>query len=470
MSYQQHGAGEYWQGAPEGANLNPLAGYNTTPEALYTFQPGPGYGQEDPDQSGGLGASNGEIWGMKRKTFLVALGIFIILIIALAAGVGAGVAATVAKSNSNASEPPKSSSSADPSQSSTSSSEISGSEISGSEISGSETSSNVRFSSVRSSSVRSSSARSSSERSSSASVRLITSTISISVSPTPTPILKNTPLAAVNWDNGSIQLDDSGIAAISWFEEVPPQGQQIRVYSLDEGNSLVETIWNSSVPGVWYTHVLSSTLDPAAAGSQLTAYYWFAGGVQNIRVYYQGQDGYIREAVYTTGPGARWRRGDAPKIEDFPQARSGSGLAVLLFSDRNQAEDARLYYQNMDGRLVSYDYKREASFVQSWQKSTIDHGIIPDRTHITAVVNKSGNQTLRIYFTQDAMLKEIWWDQIGGWRQSWSMEVAAAPGVAAISYSDDVRVFFQRNTETISSESLNRQRNRWELSWVGQGP
>ncbi|KAG0136469.1 hypothetical protein HOY82DRAFT_478913, partial [Tuber indicum] len=336
------GVGEYWQGAPEGANPNPLAEYDSSPEVAHTSQSGPGYNQEESDQSVGLGASGGGIWGMKRKTFIVVLGIFIILIIALAAGVGGGVAATVAKNNDRgAPQSQKSSASADPSYVPP-------------ELQN---------------------PRSSSERS------------------------------TVNWDSSSIQLfykdtdhnirrldydgskwgkptppifkprDDSGIAAISWFEEGPPQRQQVRVYTLNVGNSLVETVWNSSQPGTWDTNLLSSTLDPAAAGSQLTAYAWNANGVQNIRVYYQGQDGYIREAVHTGGSGTRWRKGDAPKIEDFPQARNGSGLAVLLFSDRNQAEDASLYYQNMDGKLVSYDYKREATFLESWKKCVSLHFI-----------------------------------------------------------------------------------------------
>jgi len=78
---------------------------------------------------------------------------------------------------------------------------------------------------------------------------VVTVTSSISSSPTPTPIRKNTPLAAVNLDSGSVQLfykhtdasirfrendgskweeeslqitglkprDDSGFAAVSWF-------------------------------------------------------------------------------------------------------------------------------------------------------------------------------------------------------------------------------------------------------------
>jgi len=138
------------------------------------------------------------------------------------------------------------------------------------------------------------------------------------------------------------------------------------VYTASENNALMESSWNSS-GNLWFNHDISTGngIAPLAAGSQLTAFTWFENGVgQQIRVYYQGQDGYIREAAWNGPKG--WWKGDSPTVQDFPRAKSGTGLAFVSFPDTNERE-AKLFYQNMDGKLSSYDYKPAATWVQSWQ-------------------------------------------------------------------------------------------------------
>ncbi|PUU73451.1 hypothetical protein B9Z19DRAFT_1111206 [Tuber borchii] len=166
---------------------------------------GQGDNQKQPDLGSGLGPSKRKIWGMKRKVFMIMLGIFILLIIAVAAGVGVGVAVSKAKNNNKGLSTPTDSSP--------------------------------------------------SPTSSGGYATLVT--VTPSSSPTPTPILKNTPLAAVNWNTSNIQLfykhkdggirlqenngsqwgeqspqvtrpkDDSGLAAIGWSEG---DVRQVRVY------------------------------------------------------------------------------------------------------------------------------------------------------------------------------------------------------------------------------------------------
>jgi len=132
---------------------------------------------------------------------------------------------------------------------------------------------------------------------------------------------------------------------------------------VSESNALWESIWNSSAKS-WYSEDISKGLDPVAAGSYLTAYTWFEhNGVQRIRVYYQRQDGYIREAAFDSGRG--WGKGVEP-AQGFPQARSGTGLAIVPFPDTNEWE-AKLYYQNMGGKLISFDYKPKTASDGSWQ-------------------------------------------------------------------------------------------------------
>ena len=139
------------------------------------------------------------------------------------------------------------------------------------------------------------------------------------------------------------------------------------MYTAGGDNALVESVWNSS-GNLWYDQDISTgkEIAPLAAGSHLTAYTWFENGLQQIRVYYQGQDGYIREAAHNSTNSGIWWKGAAPTIQDFPRAKSGTGLAIVSFPDTDKRE-AKLYYQSMDGKLVSYDYKPAATFTQSWQ-------------------------------------------------------------------------------------------------------
>ena len=62
---------------------------------------GLGDNQKELDIGSGLEPSKPKIWGMKRKTFMIMLGIFILLIIAVAVGAGVGVAVAKAKDNNN---------------------------------------------------------------------------------------------------------------------------------------------------------------------------------------------------------------------------------------------------------------------------------------------------------------------------------------------------------------------------------
>ena len=137
------------------------------------------------------------------------------------------------------------------------------------------------------------------------------------------------------------------------------------MYTAGENNTLMESAWDSD-GGQWWSQDISKELDPIAAGSHLTASHWFDKGQEQFRVYYQGRDGYIREAVHNSTSAASWWKGEAPTIQDFPLARSGSGLAIVSFPDTNERE-AKLFYQSMDGKLRSYDYKPAATWVQSWQ-------------------------------------------------------------------------------------------------------
>ena len=132
---------------------------------------------------------------------------------------------------------------------------------------------------------------------------------------------------------------------------------------MSESNTLWESIWSSSAKS-WHSQDISKGLDPVAAGSYLTA---FAGPynaqAQWIRVYYQRQDGTIREAALNDG--GSWGKGIEP-TQGFPKAKNGTGLAIVRFPDTNEGE-AKLFYQSTGGKLMSFDYRRNSTSDGNWQ-------------------------------------------------------------------------------------------------------
>ena len=84
--------------APEAVNLELPPEHDAGPEPLYPPEPDPGSNQEELGRNNDFETSKGKLWGMKRKTFMIVLGIIAILIIAVAAGVGWGVGVAAAKS------------------------------------------------------------------------------------------------------------------------------------------------------------------------------------------------------------------------------------------------------------------------------------------------------------------------------------------------------------------------------------
>jgi len=234
---------------PEGVNLDFPSVYDASPAALHLDLPsqngtglvelpapdsesGLSDNQKEPDLDIGPEQPKGKIWGMKRKTFMIVLGVLIFLIIAVAAGVGGGVGGTAAKSNAHK-------------EASESKTKWQDSPI---PIDSSYAPQNCKIRSPLGRGANMERKNSPSPTSSSDHPPMVTSTSSISSSPTPTPIRKNTPLAAVNWNTSNIQLfykhtdgsirsqenggltwggqsaqitkprDDSGLAAIGWLD------------------------------------------------------------------------------------------------------------------------------------------------------------------------------------------------------------------------------------------------------------
>jgi len=101
-------ADQHLRSVPEAVNLELPSECDTSPEGLHTPESGQGDNQKEPDRNSNLETAKGGIWGMKRKVFMIVLGIIAILIIAVAAGVGWGVAMTIAKSKRQNSPSPTS--------------------------------------------------------------------------------------------------------------------------------------------------------------------------------------------------------------------------------------------------------------------------------------------------------------------------------------------------------------------------
>ena len=94
---------QHLRSSPDAVNLELPYEYDASPEVLRTPEPGQGGTREGHDRDSGPEASEGKVWGMKRKVFIIVLGVIAILIIAVAAGVGWGVG--VAGRNNNSGTP-----------------------------------------------------------------------------------------------------------------------------------------------------------------------------------------------------------------------------------------------------------------------------------------------------------------------------------------------------------------------------
>ncbi|PUU73452.1 hypothetical protein B9Z19DRAFT_1135127 [Tuber borchii] len=343
-------------------------------------------------------------------------GIFILLIIAVAAGAGVGVTVAKTKNNNKGSSTPTDSSSTSP------------------------TSSGGHAPPVT-----------------------VTASISSSHTPTPTPIRRNSPLAAVNFNTSNIQLLYKRTdGSIRLLESNGLEGtvKQVRVYTAGLGGALIKSGWNSS-HGVGESQDISNGTDiaPLGRGSHLTGYTRLANGLRQSRVYYQGQDGYIREAAHNSTNDGDWWKGAAPTIQDFPRARNGTGLAIVSFPDTDERE-ANYITRIWTGSWCLMITNRQLPSLKVGRIKivvTLDHGSITDGTQVTAAscILATGELALRIYFIRDGKLVEIWWTRKAEWN-AWYMHDAVALGVSAVSSTDDVNVFFQTNTGYFSDMSLNR--------------
>ena len=89
--------------------MNPglLSLHDTGPEVLHASESEPGlrYNENELDLNIGREPPKGKIWGMKRKTFMIVVGIIILLIITVAVGAGVGVAVAKAKNNNKGCAP-----------------------------------------------------------------------------------------------------------------------------------------------------------------------------------------------------------------------------------------------------------------------------------------------------------------------------------------------------------------------------
>ena len=182
-----------------------------------------------------------------------------------------------------------------------------------------------------------------------------------------------------------------------------------------------------------YSQDIPKELDPVESGSYLTACSWIENDALRIRVYYQRQDEYIRETAFNNGKG--WGKGV------FTSISHSAGLEWYLIGHCPVPE-----HEPLGSKIILPEYRREIDVFWSqtrrylrwqWQNqdrwfspsisgnrhsistnfpqtATVNHGSIPDGTHLTAVLNTSDDMTLRIYFIRDGNLVEIRWSEKGG--------------------------------------------------------
>jgi hypothetical protein len=253
---------------------------------------------------------------------------------------------------------------------------------------------------------------------------------------------------------------DSPFAAIGWVGGV--NERQVRVYTLDEENYIHESAWSTLNPS-WVTTYLPGDRRQTAQDSKLAARCWFSDGLLSVRLYYQGDDGYIHEAAYSN---RSWTGGLSTKPSDFPLARQGSALSVVTFPQENDL-DAKLFYQDRDGHLRSYDYTPAATFSTSWRNgSDVIGGGGPSFLATAA----TSDLTLRLFFFDEAAarleLSSYNTAAAAPFSTPENITAAAAPGVAAVALGQDVRVLYQRTNDSFAQLAYVKRENKWSMSFL----
>ena len=98
---------------------------------------------------------------------------------------------------------------------------------------------------------------------------------------------------------------------------------------------------------------------------------------------------------------------------------------------------------------------------------TTDIGPIPDNIYLASAVNSLSDLTMRVCFVQDNQVKEAVWDKsTKTFSEPTNITSAAAPGIAAVSWGDEVRVLYQRDTGGFAQLAYSKTSAKWSITFL----
>ncbi|PKX97806.1 fucose-specific lectin FleA [Aspergillus novofumigatus IBT 16806] len=218
----------------------------------------------------------------------------------------------------------------------------------------------------------------------------------------------------------------------------------IRVYTLTEGNTLQEFAYDSG--SGWYNGGLGGAKFQVAPYSRITAVFLAGTDALQLRIYAQKSDNTIQEYMWN---GDGWKEGT-----NLGAALPGTGIGATSFryTDHN-GPSIRIWFQTDDLKLVQRAYDPH----KSWYPNL--HTIFdkaPPRTAIAATSYGAGNSSIymRIYFVNsDNTIWQVCWDHGKGYNDKRTITpVIQGSEVAIISWGSlanngpDLRLYFQNGT------------------------
>jgi kumamolisin len=237
------------------------------------------------------------------------------------------------------------------------------------------------------------------------------------------------------WDNGGWasggNLTQAGpnskLAAVAWADE-NGQDPHVRVYYQDAQNMIREYMYD--YPAGWQG---GATLPAAASGSGLAVLQWSDGDGVHLRVFYQNPENWIREHCFD---GNEWQPGGT-----LAAAAPGSNLAASMWTDVNGSH-VRVYYLDGDHAIREHCYDGGG-----WQPGTTSLPTAGGDIGLTAGLWTDGNGVhIRLYYVDaQAALREYRFDG-NEWQPGATLPAAAPGSVAASLWTDEngtqVRVYY----------------------------
>jgi hypothetical protein len=236
-----------------------------------------------------------------------------------------------------------------------------------------------------------------------------------------------TPLSVISWDNG----------------------QQIRVYTLSDNNTLQEWAYEGSS---WTAGYLTKSNFPAASISSLSAVYWSQNGGAAIRLYAQDA---TTNAIQEYVNGNPWVKGAT-----LPVALTGSSIAAVMWLQNGP--HLRVYYQDPAHNL------KEHAYDSSWYVGQFNPGKAPRFTPITALGWYDTTIKIRVYWEnlERNLLTSNW---VNGWSAvSKAIGPLVGTEVSAVEWNNgaSVRIYSEGSSDDIVEECSDSNESSW---YTGQG-